>query len=192
MKYKDAIIEQVDKYAQHDKTRFIGYNTVYGSRMYGTLNNIPVDKCIESPIAENLMVGMAIGMALEGYLPVVCFERHDFMLLAIDALVNHVDKLPQISGQQFRLPIIIRAIVGGTRPIDPGPMHKQNYTSGLSWLLKNTPVYEPATYSDIVDSWNGVGWNKIRNEGKKVPERASSGAIVIVERKDMYETEISP
>lgn len=191
MTYKQAIKEQCERYAKDERVKFIGYNTVFGSRMYGTLSDVPVSSCIESPIAENLMVGMAVGMALEGYLPVVCFERHDFLLLAMDALINHVDKLAYVSGQQFKLPIIIRAIVGGSKLINPGPMHTQNHTMTLTAALKNTPVFEPITVKEIEEAWNGKGYNKCK-DNRPIPQKNQSGAIVIVERKDLYEAEISP
>lgn len=178
MTYKQAIKEQCEKYAQDPRTRFIGYNTSHGSRMYGTLDGIAVGQCIEAPVAENLMVGLAIGMCLERFCPVVCFERHDFMLLAMDALVNHVDKLSWISGDQFKLPIIVRAIVGSKTPMDPGPMHSQNYATSLRNMLKHTPVLCPTNYVELKEAWEYVG-------------KTQSGAVVIVEFKDDYAKEIA-
>ncbi len=178
MTYKQAIKEQCEVYAKRfECTRFIGYNTVYGSRMYGTLSNIPDTQCIEAPVAENLMVGMAAGMALEGYRPVVCFERHDFLLLGLDALVNHVDKLPYMSGGQFKLPVIVRAIVGGSQPVDPGSMHKQDYTVALRSMLHHTPVRVPYSTQSLKEAWEMV-------------DGTQSGAVVIVEYKDDYDKEI--
>lgn len=177
MTHKEAIKEKCSEYARDNKARFIGYNTVFGSRMYGTLSDVPPEKCIEAPVAENLMVGLAMGMALEGYRPVVCFERHDFILLALDALVNQMDKMPWMSGDQFKWPIVIRAIVGSMKPINPGPMHSQDYTKALSQMLKHTPVLAPLYKTGLDDAWNYVG-------------KSESGAIVIVEYKDLYEQEI--
>ena len=52
------------------------------------------------------MVGLAIGMSFEGFKPVVYFERHDFMLVAADAIGNHVDKIERISHGEFKVPVI--------------------------------------------------------------------------------------
>lgn len=178
MTFQQAIKEQCDRYAKDNAgCRFIGYNTVFGSRMYGTLADIPASQCIEAPVAENLMVGLGVGMCMDGYRPVICFERHDFILLALDAIVNHVDKLGWISGGQFKLPIVIRAIVGGSKPIDPGPMHKQNYTLALMAMLKHTPVYMPMNGKEIESCWSKVGTSE-------------SGAVVIIESKDMYNMKV--
>lgn len=177
MNYKQAIKEECERYSQTNLCRFIGYNTVFGSRMYGTLTDVPGELCIEAPVAENLMCGLAVGMVFEGYRPVICFERHDFMLLGFDAIINCIDKLAWISGEQLKLPIIIRAIVGSQTPINPGPMHSQDYTSPLRLALRHTPVYNPRTLFELRRAWNGVG-------------KSESGAVVIVEYKDEYDKEI--
>lgn len=172
--YGEYLSELYAKEAKkHTNLRYIGYNTVYGSRMYGTLKDVDAAQCIEMPVCENLMMGMAVGMALEGMLPVVCFERHDFLLIGLDALVNHVDKLPWLSGKQYKLPILIRAIVGSKEPIDAGPMHTQDYTAALTGMLKHTPVFVPTSSVEFERAWNSVG-------------NTPSGAVVIVEYKDYY------
>lgn len=145
--------------------------------MYGTLKNVPDSQLIEMPVCENLMVGMAVGLALEDFLPVVCFERHDFILLGLDALVNHVDKMPHLSGDQYKLPIVIRAIVGAKEPLNPGPQHTQDYTKELESMLKYTQVYTPQTEGEFQRAWGSVG-------------QSQSGASVIIEHRDMYEREI--
>jgi len=178
MKYKEIIKLKCEEYAKNPMARFIGYNTVFGSRMYGTLSDISPNQCIESPVAENLMAGLAMGMSLEGYRPVLCFERHDFILLALDAIVNQMDKMPWMSGDRFKYPVIIRAIVGGKSPIDPGPMHSQDYAYPLKLMLKHTPVYTPVSMDGFNAAWRDVG-------------KTDSGAVVIVEYKDSYEKEIT-
>lgn len=175
MTYKECITNHCIEYATNPMARFIGYNTLLGSRMYGTLNGVPQCRCIETPVSENLMMGLAMGMSLEGFLPVVCFERHDFILLALDALVNHVDKLPTMGDIKF--PIIIRAIVGGTQPLDAGPQHTQDYTQALRRMLKHTIVANPETEQEFDWAW-------------ELDSSYDSGAIVIVEYKDKYEKTI--
>lgn len=172
---KELITNKCEEYAiKYPKSRFIGYNTIKGSRMYGTLEKVPHSQCIEMPVSENLMLGMAIGLAIEGYRPVVCFERHDFFLLGFDALINHLDKMPYLSGDQFKLPVIIRAIVGAKEPLDPGPQHTSDYTEALKLVLKHTPV---------VDKKNpAFGWNLVGD--------SESGAVVIIERKDQYDEKL--
>lgn len=171
MTYKEIITNECTEYAKDPMVRFIGYNTAKGSRMYGTLAGVPVEQCIESPVAENLMMGLAMGMSLVGFKPVVCFERHDFLLLGLDALVNHVDKLPYMSGDQFKFPIVVRAIVGGSNPIDPGPQHTKDYSRELKTMLVNTPV----VLDGIASAFDLVG-------------KTDSGAVVSVEYRDLYDS----
>lgn len=177
MTYKELITLECEKYAKNPKARFIGYNTVFGSRMYGTLNKVDKDQCIEMPVAENLMMGLAMGMSLEGYRPVVCFERHDFMLLAMDAMLNHLDKMPWMSEGQYQFPVLIRAIVGSSRPLNPGPQHVQNYGTLLMNSLKHTKVFFMANGTQVKDAFAGVG-------------KSDSGAVVLVEYRDSYDEEI--
>ena len=97
--YKDKIRIEIEKLSQREDIVFIGYGLKFGSRGAGFLKNIPDDKIIETPVAENLMLSMAIGLSLEGKLPVVIYERMDFILNAMDALVNHLDKIESKIGR---------------------------------------------------------------------------------------------
>ena len=83
VKYQDAIKEAMETLAKNDKVIFLGYNTRCGGRCNGSLKNVPDAQIIETPLAENLMMGMAIGLSLEGYIPVVYFERFDFIFNAM-------------------------------------------------------------------------------------------------------------
>lgn len=143
MTYKDKICQAMHEYAKDKKVVFIGYNTAKGSKAYGTLEGLE-DRCIETPVAENLMVGMAIGMSLKGFKPVVWFERHDFLLNALDAIVNHLDKLEKMSNGQFKPMVCVRTCVGSAYPINPGIQHVQNY-SMIGNMLNNVETVKLTT-----------------------------------------------
>lgn len=149
MTYKDTLKKTMNELARSRLTRFIGYNVSYGPRMHGTLVDVPLDRCIELPVAENLMVGIAMGLALEGFRPIVCFERMDFMLVAADAIINHVDKLPYLSGDQFHFPIIFRCVVGTDAPLDPGVQHTQDHSTLFHIACKHMRVVRVCTSEDI-------------------------------------------
>lgn len=131
--YKDSIVKECHKLSKNKKTVFIGYNTSCGSRIYGTLRKVPPDQCIETPVAENLMVGLAMGMSLEGCRPVLCFERTNFLWAAADAIRHHLCMLPQLSGGQFDFPVVLRAITGHDKPLDPGPQHHTGNVEEFAW-----------------------------------------------------------
>lgn len=130
MTYKEELIASMDFLAKQDNTLFIGNGLLTGDRIYGTLANVPLTKCIEMPVAENLVAGVTIGLALRKYHPVLIFQRMDFMLIAADAIINHMALMPDMSGGQFSLPIIIRCIVGSQlKKFDVGIQHKKDFTS---------------------------------------------------------------
>lgn len=132
--YKDIITQSCSRLAKDRKVVFVGYNTVCGSRMYGTLAGVPRRQCIETPVAENLMMGLGMGLSLEGYKPVVCFERMNFMLPAADAIIHHLALLPELSGRQFSFNVVIRAVIGYPWPLDPGKQHVGNYVDMFKGL----------------------------------------------------------
>lgn len=166
------IRQELLAYAREYKARFIGYNVKYGSQCYGTLGGLE-DECIEMPICENLMVGMGIGLAMAGYRPVVCFERHDFLLIGLDQLVNHADKIKMLSNGKSSVPLVVRAIVGGKGPLVAGCQHTQDYTKALVKMLKNTPVLIPKDRAGYRRALRYTGGTR-------------SGTVVIVEYKDNY------
>lgn len=131
---------------------FIGYSLVPGDAM-GTLANVPINQKIETPIAENLMVGIAIGMSLEGFLPVVYFERHDFMLVAMDAIVNHLDKIRRISHGEFKPKVILKTVVDDGGLFYSGPTHSQNFTIGFSHFVE-FEVLDAHTGNELVQMYD--------------------------------------
>jgi pyruvate dehydrogenase E1 component beta subunit len=174
MKYQEAIKQEMEELVKDDKVIFLGYNILYGSNAYGTLKDVPKEKCIETPVAENLMAGLAMGLAMEGYKPVLFFERHDFMLIALDSLVNHLSKMETMSKSQFKAPIIIRAVIGATKPLNPGPQHTQDFTKLFKNILQ-FPVYSLNNVKDI---------KKYYKEAKKFDKPR-----MLIEKKDLYNKE---
>ena len=153
MIYKTELIKAMKELSKDDRVRFIGYNTTCGPRMNKTLDGISKSKCIEMPVAENLIMGIAMGMSLAGYRPVVCIERSDFLLVCADAIVNHLDKLPQLSGGQFSFPVIIRVCVGSNSPLDPGSQHLQDYTDAFANMTHSLAISKLLHPDDIVATY---------------------------------------
>ncbi len=171
MKYGEAVKKSMDLLAQDPRVLFIGYNLTRGSRAYGSLKDIPPEKIIEMPVAENLMTGLSIGLAIEDFRPVLIFERHDFMPNALDALVNHLDKLEELSCGQYCSPVIVRAIVGSKSPIDPGPQHMQDFTNAFRAMFK-MPIYDPKGPKEILSIYNKA--------------LSLNNPVIVIERRDSY------
>lgn len=174
MKYKEAVKKSMEILALDERVRFIGYNVIHGSRAYGTLRDIPEAKCIETPVAENLMAGLAIGMSLEGFRPVLFFERHDFLLNALDSIVNHMDKIERISSGQYKTPIIMRAVVGSKKPLYPGLQHTQDYTEAIKKMV-SFPVIELNKSEEVILAYRGA--------------LSIDQPIMLVEKKELYGNE---
>jgi pyruvate dehydrogenase E1 component beta subunit len=135
MTYKSAIASANEALASDPKARFIGYGLTNG-RAYGTLANVKDAQIIETPVAENLLMGIAIGYAIKGYKPVAFFERMDFVLNANDALVNQLDKMHELSRGEFSPAVIIRAVVGNReKGLRTGPVHTQDLTKAMRAMI---------------------------------------------------------
>ena len=167
--YKNAINQAMTELGNAGAI-FIGYNVAKGDAM-GTLKGIPEDQKLETPVAENLMSGLAIGMSFEGFLPVLYFERHDFMLGAFDAIGNHIDKIERISHGEYKAPVIIRAVEAFGGPFYSGPTHHQDFTNVLKTLV-SFPVIDPVTGVDALKAFRGA--------------KESGRPSIIIERKSRY------
>ena len=139
--YFDEITRSMGMLAKHPKTVFVGQSVKYpGQRAHATFAEVPHDKRIEMPICEDFTIGFCTGMALEGYIPVCFIPRWDFLLIAANQLVNHLDKVPLFS--DLRPKVIIRTAVGADKPLNPGHQHTQNHTLAFRQMLKTIQVLE--------------------------------------------------
>ena len=89
---------------------------------------------------EETQMGMSIGLALGGLLPVSIYPRFNFLLLAVNQLVNHLDKTPLISHGDMVPKVIIKTMVGSERPLFPGLQHVGNFAEAFKLLLKTVVV----------------------------------------------------
>jgi pyruvate dehydrogenase E1 component beta subunit len=148
--FKNAVTEAMTEIGKANSV-FIGYNIKYGNAM-GNLVNVDDSQKIETPVAENLMAGLAIGMSFEGFRPVVYYERHDFMLVAADAIVNHANHIERISHGEYECPVIFRTVVADSGPFYSGPTHSQDFTNGFRNMV-SFPIYEPNTGAEVLEDY---------------------------------------
>jgi len=137
--------------AEDARTVFVGQSLRYdGAAIYHSLDGVPMDKRLEFPVVENLQLGYCTGLSLTGKLPICIYPRMDFMLLAMDQLVNHLDKLPVFG---WKPKVLIRARVGQKKPLDAGPQHTQNYTHAFRQMLTTVDVHELRHAEDVVPAY---------------------------------------
>ena len=109
----------------------------------GFVEEFGADRCLDTPLAENAIIGAAVGAAVEGLRPVCEMQFADFISCGFDQLVNVAAKLHYRQG--IAVPIVVRLPSGGG--FSGGPFHSQNPEA---WFLQ-TPglkVVAPATASD--------------------------------------------
>lgn len=176
MKYLEEIRKSTQFLANDPRIIFIGQSVSYpGNAIFsGDLKDIPSEKKIEMPVFEETQMGLSIGLALEGFVPVSVFPRHDFLMVAMSQLVNHLDKIAQISQGELKPKVIIRTVVGSVRPLDPGVQHKANHTEALRQILKNVDVVDLAEPEMIFPAY------------KHALERTDGKSTILVEYGDFY------
>jgi pyruvate/2-oxoglutarate/acetoin dehydrogenase E1 component len=109
----------------------------------GFVGEFGAERCLDMPLAENAIVGTAVGAAVEGLRPVCEMQFADFIACGFDQLVNVAAKLHYRQG--IAVPIVVRLPSGGG--FSGGPFHSQNPEA---WFIQ-TPglkVVAPATASD--------------------------------------------
>lgn len=125
--------------ADHPRTIFVGQGvSCAGTAMTDTFKNVPREKLLEFPVAEELQTGFCIGLALDGWLPVCVFPRWNFALCAANQLVNHLDRIPLYS--DYRPKLIIRVAAPSKHPFDPGPQHDDDFTRAFQLMFRTVEV----------------------------------------------------
>src|SRR5260370_16634226 len=100
------------------------------------------DRVIDSPVSENATTAAAIGAALAGMRPIVFHPRMDFMLLAVDPIVNQAANWSYIFGGQTNVPMVIRAAIN--RGGEQGAQHSQALQA-MFMPIPRLKVTTPAT-----------------------------------------------
>ena len=173
IKYKEELTKSMKWLGQKEDTIFLGQATKYsGHAISDTLKEVPKDKLIELPVMEEVQMGMCAGLSLEGYIPISIYPRFNFMMLAINQLINHLDKMEEMTKGNLISKVIIRVAVGSKKPLDAGLQHTQNYTEALKKMITNIKLVELHNAEDIKQAFETA---YLRN-----------GSTIIVEWGDYY------
>lgn len=149
MTYTAAINEALHVAMEHDpKVICFGLGVDDPRRIFNTTSDLQErfgqERVFDMPTSENGMTGVGVGVALNGYRPVMVHQRLDFFLLAMDQLVNSAAKWHYMFGGQNSVPLVIRLIIG--RGWGQGPTHSQNlhawfaHIPGLKVVMPTTPA----------------------------------------------------
>ena len=171
LKYKSELVRSMHFCLKN--TIFLGQSINFsGNSIFGTLDK--VDEKIELPVFEDTQMGMSIGLALNGYIPITCFPRFDFLILAFNQLVNHLDKIKKMSDREYNPKVIIRTSIGSKKPLDGGPQHTQNYTEVFKEILNEVKVIYLSEPKQIFPTFR-----KIYNDKK-------NNSYLVIENGDFY------
>ena len=175
MKYFNELKRAMNYLAENEKTVFVGQSVeVPGTAMFNTLEGINPKKLIELPVAEEMQMGMTIGFALNGNIPISIFPRWNFLILAMNQLINHLDKINVMSNNGFKVKTIIRTGVGSQRPLHPQQQHIGDFTEEVKNMCTTIDVIKLNEPKDIFPSY------------EKALNRKDGRSTLLVEFGDYY------
>jgi acetoin:2,6-dichlorophenolindophenol oxidoreductase subunit beta len=130
----------------------------------GSLDHLDRDfgreRVLDSPVSENAVTGMCVGAALAGMRPIVFHPRMDFMLLAVDPIVNQAANWSYIFAGRVTVPIVIRAVIN--RGGEQGAQHSQAlhamfmHIPGLKVVMPATPADAKGLLAAAIEDPNPV------------------------------------
>jgi len=138
LKYFDELKRSMDWLATLPDTVFLGQAVkVAGTGMSNTVKDVPQEKRIELPVCEDMQMGITTGLSLNGFVPISIYPRWNFLMLATNQLVNHLDKLPIMTQDKVLPKVIIRVSIGSERPLHPQHQHVGDFTEAYRKMLSN-------------------------------------------------------
>jgi len=215
MNYASAINNAFHQIMSHDESIFLigqGLESPWyvGNTATGLIDRFGPDRVIDTPVSENAITGAAVGASIAGMRGVVVHPRMDFMMYAMDPIINEAANWYYMNGGRASVPVVIWGIIN--RGGEQAAQHSQAiqamfaHIPGLKVVMPSTPYDakglmisaikddNPVVYID--DRWlhnlEGevpeemyevpIGKAIIRKEGKDVTLVACSYMAYLAER----------
>jgi pyruvate/2-oxoglutarate/acetoin dehydrogenase E1 component len=173
--YKKRLVEAMNLLSENEKTIFLGQSVaVEGTAMRGTLLDIPKHKLLELPVEEDFQMGLANGLAISGRIPISVFPRWNFLLLATNQIVNHLNNFERLTRLSVPPKVIIRTGIGSTIPLHPGVQHVGDFTDAFKILAPNLEIIRLDSSEQIVPEYT------------KALERKDGKSTLLIEWSDKY------
>ena len=174
-KYFDELKKAMNFLGSQKNTIFIGQAVeVPGTAMSNTLSQINRNKLMELPVAEEMQMGISLGLAMEGYVPISIFPRWNFLLYGVNQLINHIDKFEIMNGKKIKPKIIIRTSIGSQKPLHPQHQHIGDYSEAFRKMSTNIEIIRLKEVKDVLPSY------------KKAYNRRDNKNTILVEYGDFY------
>ncbi|HEY3732108.1 MAG TPA: transketolase C-terminal domain-containing protein [Steroidobacteraceae bacterium] len=137
---------------------------------YGLFERFGPARVRDTPVAESAMVGLGVGAAAAGVRTLVSITYMDFVLLALDPLVNYAAKARFKTGGQIRVPMVVKVTAGAK---GQGVAHSQSLES---WLM-SVPGLQVVAPSNVADAY-----------GLMRSALQADGPVVYVDHKRLFPT----
>lgn len=116
LRYDQAINEATIELMKSDKNVFvIGQGVIspwyVGATTKGIREKFGKERLVDTPVSENLILGAGIGASLIGLRPLVVFPRMDFMMYAMEQLVDELSNMHYMFGGTMSAPVVVRSII---------------------------------------------------------------------------------
>ena len=151
--YSEAILSAFDYLLKNYPEVFVLGQGLWSPWYVGnTMKNLDKkygkDRIIDTPVSESACTGAAVGASICGMKPIIVHPRMDFMLYAMDSIVNQAAKWSYMFGGQLNAPVTIRSIInrGGSQ----GAQHSQALHSWFAHI-PGIRVVMPSTVQDARD-----------------------------------------
>jgi|TARA_R110002020_G_scaffold118260_5_gene270409 pyruvate/2-oxoglutarate/acetoin dehydrogenase E1 component len=174
-KYFDELKRSMDFLGSQSDTMFLGQAVEYkGTAMTNTLKDVDPSKLLEMPVDEEMQMGITNGLAVAGTVPISIYPRWNFLLLTMNQLINHLDRMPAFSHGEYIPKVIVRTGIGSERPLHPQAQHVGDFTDGLRLMTKNIEIIRLEEPEEIFPAYEKA---YLRTDGK---------STLIVEYGDYY------
>lgn len=176
--YREALmIAMRTAMSSNDKTVVIGQGVDDFKGIFGTTLDLHTEfgsgRSFDTPLCEEAVAGITLGMSLNGLYPIQTHIRSDFVLLASNQIINLIAKYRYMFGGLFEVPMLIRAVVG--RSWGQGAQHSQSLQS-LFAHIPGLTVFMPSNSQSILETYPYV-------------TQHYPGPVLVLEHRLMYELE---
>ncbi len=177
LKYVDALREAVAQEMARDPRVFVfgldvdDHKAIQGSTR-GLLQEFGSDRVFGTPLSEDAMTGVAIGAAMAGLRPIHVHIRMDFLMLAMNQLVNIAAKAHYMYDGQVQVPMVVRSMIG--KSWGQGAQHSQ----GLYSMFMHVPGLKVVAPSNAYDA-----------KGCMIAAIRDNNPVIFVEHRLLYDTD---
>ena len=174
LQFREAVCEAMSEEMRKDESIYLmgeevaEYNGAYKASK-GMLDEFGPKRVIDTPISELGFAGIAIGSTMTGNRPIVEYMTFNFSLVGIDQIINNAAKIRQMSGGQFKCPIVFRSPTGSAGQL--AATHSQAFEN---WFA-NTPGLKVIVPSNPYDA-KGLLKSAIRDDDP----------VIFMESEQMY------